>query len=420
MKLEPIRKGTLENGIRLVTEHIPSVRSVCIGFWLLGGSRIEKSEESGISHFIEHMLFKGTGSRSAYDIAKEIDSLGGHLDAFTSKEYTCLLATVLDEHLPKALDILTDQLKNSLFSEQEVERERKVILEEIKMIEDTPDEYVHDMCIQQFWPQQAMGRSIIGSRENVRGFTKNDLEAYFQNNFLPGQMIVAAAGNLDHDYIFDLLQEKNLFSLRPKNGQSISWAPPTAHHQILHFPRKLEQIHICMLIEGLPQNHELRFSGYLMNAILGGGMSSRLFQKIREQRGLAYAVFSSFSAFQDTGLVSIYAGTCPESLKDAVSVILEELTILQDEKVSEEELQNAKNQLKGNLMLGLESTANRMSKLARQEMYFGRNFSFNEILSQIESVTSENLRELARKLFGPKKYSLTSLGEIKGQDWPPK
>ena len=413
MKLAPIRETRLENGLRLITEHIPSVRSVSIGFWIVGGSRIEKPEENGITHFIEHMLFKGTPTRNAYDIAQEVDSLGGQLDAFTSREYSCLLATVLDDHLPRAIDILTDLLKNSLFHEQEIDRERKVILEEIKMIEDTPDEYVHDLCIRNFWPHHALGRSVIGHQKNVQRFIRDHLVNYFQKNFLPGQIIIAAAGNINHEYVQDLIQEKNLFPALSRSEKQYTFEPSTAHKQIAYFPKKLEQIHLCLMMEGISQNHHSRFAGYILNSILGGGMSSRLFQKIREQHGLAYSVFSSWHSYQDTGLVSIYAGTRSDSFPDTIKLILEELRILKKQEVPIEELQRTKNQLKGILMLGLESTANRMSKLARQEIYFGRNFSLNEILSQIEEVTTEDILQLANLLFDTEKLSLTVLGDIK-------
>jgi len=413
MKLESIRKTCLDNGLRLITEHIPSVRSVSIGFWIIGGSRIEKPEQNGITHFIEHMLFKGTPTRKAYDIAREIDSLGGQLDAFTSREYSCLLATILDDHLPQAIDILTDLLKNSLFHEQEIDRERKVILEEIKMIEDTPDEYVHDLCIQNFWPHQALGRSVIGYRKNIQSFIRDNLVDYFHQNFLPSQIVIAAAGNIKHEYFQNLIQQKNLFPTLPNNKNLYAFEPSTAHKQIAYFPKKLEQIHICLMMEGISQNHRLRFAGYILNSILGGGMSSRLFQKIREQQGLAYSVFSSWHSYQNTGLVSIYAATCPDSFFNTVQLILEELKILKKQKVSEEELQRTKNQLKGALMLGLESTANRMSKLARQEIYFGQTFSLAKILSQIEEVTTEDILELANLLFDTEKLSLTVLGDVK-------
>ena len=237
MKLESIKKTRLENGLRLITEHIPSVRSVSVGFWIIGGSRIEKPEQNGITHFIEHMLFKGTPTRSAYDIAREVDSLGGQLDAFTSREYSCLLATILDDHLPQAIDILTDLLKNSLFPEKEIDRERKVILEEIKMIEDTPDEYVHDLCIRNFWPHQALGRSVIGYRETIQHFIRDNLVDYFQQNFLPSQIVIAAAGNIKHEYFQDLIQEKNLFPTLSYTKKSATFEPSTAYKQISYIKK---------------------------------------------------------------------------------------------------------------------------------------------------------------------------------------
>ncbi|MEW5803807.1 MAG: pitrilysin family protein [bacterium] len=412
------QKIVMENGLRLITEHIPSVRSVSIGFWILGGSQAEESEESGITHFVEHMLFKGTPNRTAYDIARDVDSLGGHLDAFTSREYTCLLATVLDEHLPKVIDILMDQLKNSLFDEQEIDRERDVILEEIKTIEDSPDELVHDLGIQNLWPDQPLGRSIIGCRESVQRFTRKNLVDYFVQNYTPGKIIITAAGNICQDSLCDLIQKRSLSAAVSSTGEKrVPGHQPTAHHQITYVLKNLEQVHLCLALGGLPQNHSLRFASYLLNSILGGGMSSRLFQKIREQRGLAYSVYSSFQSYQDAGMVSIYAGTRPQSFHDTVTLILEELTILKEQEVTCEELQRAKDQLKGSLMLGLESTLNRMSKLARQEMYFKKNLSLTEILSKIDEVTQEDLLSLAGLLFQTENLSLTVLGDSTVPKW---
>ncbi|MEW6378297.1 MAG: pitrilysin family protein [bacterium] len=415
---EPVRKVVFENGLRLITEHMPSVRSISVGFWILGGSQIEEAAESGITHFIEHMLFKGTPTRTAYDIAREMDSLGGQMDAFTSREYTCLLATVLDEHLPTVIDILTDQLKNSVFDEQEMNRERDVILEEIKTIEDSPDELVHDICIQSLWPDQPIGRSIIGRQENVEGFTRQNLLDYFEHNFLPENIIITAAGNVDHDALMRLIQKENLPSPISAGEEAETSGRPMVKHQITCIRKKLEQAHVCLAIDGIPQNHDLRFAGYLMNSILGGGMSSRLFQKIREQRGLAYSVYSSCHSFRNAGLFSIYAGTRPQSLHDTVQLILDELVLLKEQTVTEEELQRAKNQLKGSLMLGLESTANRMSKLARQEIYFNRNFSLDEILAKIDGVTQEDILTLASLLFCSQNLSMAVLGDVTEPAWP--
>jgi predicted Zn-dependent peptidase len=413
--LDGARKVVLENGLRLITEHIPSVRSISVGFWILGGSQVEKVEESGITHFIEHMLFKGTPTRTAYDIAKDMDSLGGHLDAFTSREYTCLLATVMDDHLSKVIDILTDQLKNSLFDEQEIDREKDVILEEIKMIEDSPDELVHDLGIENLWPGQPLGRSIIGCRESVQRFTRKELFGYFEQNYVPEEIIITAAGNVCHDSLFDLIQKRNFSATVSSRKKVDNMDRPTAHHQITYVSKKLEQVHVCLALDGLPQNHSLRFASYLMNSILGGGMSSRLFQKIREQRGLAYSVYSSFHSYQDAGFVSIYAGVRPKSFHDTIQLILEELTTFKEQEVTLEELQRAKDQLKGSLMLGLESTANRMSKLARQEIYFKENLSINQLLTKIDAVTQEDILSLARLLFRTENVSLTVLGDISGQ-----
>lgn len=406
------RESTLENGMRVVTERLPFVRSVAFGFWIVGGSRVEPQPVNGITHFIEHMLFKGTKSRSARDIAIEIDSMGGHLDAFTSREYTCFLANCLDENLPKAMDLVIDILLNPLFPEDELERERAVILEEIRSIEDTPDDYIHDLLTQGFWQGHPLGRPIIGVRSTVGSLSCDILRDYYRKAYQPQQIILAAAGNLDHEQFVDMVrdaipaaQDSHSFAMEP---------PPGIVPHIAVKEKELEQVHICLGTAGLSQTDDARYAGYLLNTILGSGLSSRLFQTIREERGLAYAVYSYWSSYRDAGMLVVYAGTKKESAEEVTDLILKEFRRLKEHDVPDDELNKAQNQLKGNMMLGLESTINRMSRLAKQEMYFGRHFTLNETLEAIERVTGADIAALARRIMDTQYLNLATIGPLNG------
>jgi len=406
------RKEILPNGMRIVTEFIPHVHSVAIGLWIIGGSRIENEADSGIAHFIEHMLFKGTERRSARDIAIEIDSIGGHLDAFTSKEITAVLANVLDEHLPLAIDLLTDLLFHSIFQEDELERERSVILEEIRMIEDMPDEYIDDIYLKKLWPEHPLGRSIIGLAANIKEFSRSNIIDYYYKNFTPPNIVVVAVGNLEHGRLVELV-EKSCERLSFPNAQPCEFQgtnPPKFESHITAQPRDLEQVHICMGTLGLSQDHEKRYAGYLLTTILGGSISSRLFQSIREERGLAYSIYSFMTNYLDIGNLTVYAGTKKESVVEVIDLILQEFKNIKTTFIDDKELKRGKNQLKGNLMLSLESTVNRMSKLAKQEIYFRRHFPLEDILYFIEQVTVEDIHGLANRIIDGEYINLATLG----------
>ncbi|MGA1796009.1 MAG: M16 family metallopeptidase [bacterium] len=406
------RESTLENGMRVVTERLPFVRSVAFGFWIIGGSRVEPQPVNGITHFIEHMLFKGTTSRSARDIAIEIDSMGGHLDAFTSREYTCFLANCLDETLPKAMDLMIDILLHPLFPEDELERERAVILEEIRSIEDTPDDYIHDLLTQGFWEGHPLGRPIIGVRSTVGAVSCKTLRDYYKKAYQPKQIILAAAGNLDHEQFVDMVRD-----VIPAARDSHSFPmepPPGIVPHISVKEKELEQVHLCLGTAGLPQTDDARYAGYLLNTILGSGLSSRLFQTIREERGLAYAVYSYWSSYRDAGMLVVYAGTKKESAEEVTDLILEEFRRLKAHGVPDDELKKAQNQLKGNMMLGLESTINRMSRIAKQEMYFGRHFTLTETLEAIEQVTGADIAALANRIMDTRYLNLATIGPLNG------
>jgi len=404
-----ISKDVLPNGLTLITEAMPSVRSVAIGIWLRTGSRQESEEENGISHFLEHMLFKGTKNRTAEEIARSADSIGGHLDAFTAKECASFSTKVLDEHLPRAFDVLADLVKNPLFRPEHIAKERQVIQEEIKMVEDTPDDLVHEIFTQTYWRGHALGRPILGTRQTVGRFEPEQLLDYFQRHYTPGNMLIAAAGHVEHARVVQLAAKE--FGEAPAGAPLAESPAPVAHPHIKRRHKKeLEQVHICIGAPAYPQTRERRFACYILNTVLGGGMSSRLFQNIREKRGLAYAVFSSLNSFRDAGCFSVYAGTATERARQVVPLIIEEFRRLKETPLSDEELQRAKDYLKGNLLLSLESTMSRMSNLARQEMYFGRYISLDEVAAGVDAVTASDVLNVARELFSTDHIALTVLG----------
>jgi len=411
-----IVRDVLDNGLRVLTERMTQVRSISIGVWLTRGSRHEPVEQGGIAHFVEHMLFKGTGTRTAEDIAQAIDSIGGQLDAFTAKEYASYYIKVLDEHLPLALDILSDIVLNPAFSPADVEREKKVVIEEIKMVEDTPDDLVHEIFTQGFWEDHPLGRPILGTRETVESFTPDRLREYFRGAYTPPNLIVSAVGNLEHARVRDLVAEK--FGSITSGGDLVDEEAPTVVPKIQIRSKELEQSHLCLGASSYPQNHEDRYSSYLLNTLLGGSMSSRLFQNVREKRGLAYAVFSGLSAYRDAGSFTVYAGCANEAVGEVIDLIVEELRNVRQSTVPDAELQRAKDHLKGSLMLSLENTASRMSHLARQEIYFDRQFGLDETLQGIERVTVDEVRRVATDLFRIGSLAATVLGNVNGLQIP--
>jgi predicted Zn-dependent peptidase len=392
------------------------VRSVSIGVWLTRGSRHETAERGGIAHFVEHMLFKGTSSRSAEDIAQQIDSIGGQLDAFTAKEYASYYIKVLDEHLPLAIDVLADIVRNPAFSPDDIEREKKVVLEEIKMVEDTPDDLVHELFTQGFWENHPLGRPILGTPETVESFNAPLLRDYFGGVYNAKNLIVSAVGNVEHARVRELVQEK-FGSLSPVGEPAIEDSPQVAR-KILIRNKELEQSHVCLGVGSYAQNHDDRYASYVLNTLLGGSMSSRLFQNVREKRGLAYAVFSGLSAYRDAGSFTIYAGCSNEAVGEVIDLCVEELRVVKSAPVADAELRRSKDHLKGSLMLSLENTASRMSHLARQEIYFDRQFGLDETLVGIERVTKEDVQRVAADLFRNGSLAATVLGNVNGLQIP--
>jgi len=412
----PIVRDVLGNGLRILTERMTQVRSVSIGVWLTRGSRHEAAERGGIAHFVEHMLFKGTSTRTAEDIAQAIDSIGGQLDAFTAKEYASYYIKVLDEHLPLAMDILADIVRNPAFAPDDIEREKKVVVEEIKMVEDTPDDLVHEIFTQGFWENHPLGRPILGTKDTVESFTTDLLRDYFRSVYTANNLIVSAVGNLEHQRVRDLVQDKMGSLAEP--GQVVRDQAPRVVPKILVRNKDLEQSHVCLGVGSYPQNHEDRYSSYVLNTLLGGSMSSRLFQNVREKRGLAYAVFSGLSAYRDAGSFTIYAGCANEAVGEVIDLVVEELRGVKNAPVLDAELQRSKDHLKGSLMLSLENTASRMSHLARQEIYFDRQFGLDETLLGIERVTADDVQRVATDLFRNGSLSATILGNVNGLKIP--
>jgi predicted Zn-dependent peptidase len=384
------------------------VRSVTIGVWLTRGSRHETDERGGIAHFVEHMLFKGTDTRSAEDIAQSIDSIGGQLDAFTAKEYASYYIKVLDEHVPLAVDLLADIVRRPAFAADEIEREKKVILEEIKMVEDTPDDLVHELFTQHFWEGHPLARPILGTPETVEALTRATLLDYFGRAYVAPNMIIAAAGNLDHGRVRQLVLDA--FGGLDVTGDVPNGPAPRVSPQVITRAKELEQSHLCLGTNGYPQSHEDRYVSYILNTVLGGSMSSRLFQNIREKRGLAYSVFSGLSAYRDAGNITIYAGCANEAVGEVIDLCVEELKVIKRTPVPDSELRRAKDHLKGSLMLSLENTSSRMSHLARQEIYFDRHFGLDETLAGVEAVSTADLQRVAADLFSNGSLAATVVG----------
>jgi predicted Zn-dependent peptidase len=412
-ELRNIQREVLPNGLTVLTEEMPHLRSVSIGVWIRTGSRHEDAELNGISHFIEHMLFKGTRTRSAEDIARQVDSIGGNMDAFTAKECISFDIKVLDEHVPLALDVLSDLVLNPVFATADIRRERGVILEEIKMDEDNPDYLVHEIFTQNFWKDHPLGKPILGTKETVVSFEQELLFNYWRRFFVPNNMAICAAGNLNHAHFVDLVRQR--FQHLQVGSNGFHQAPPKISARIIMRNKKaLEQVQICVGVPSHPISHEKRYASYIVSTVLGGGMSSRLFQNIRERQGLAYAIYSELNPYRDTGCLSVYAGTSRESAPKVVRCIVEEFRRLKDTPIDAEELRRAKDQLKGSLMLSLESSTARMSNLARQEMYFDRFIGLDEIIACIEMVAPEDLVQLANEFFKPSSIAVTVLGNLNG------
>jgi predicted Zn-dependent peptidase len=408
-----IRRTVLPNGLIVLTERMDHLRSVAMGVWIRSGSRCETPETNGISHFVEHMLFKGTRSRSAQMIAREMDSIGGNLDAFTGKETICFNVKSLSDHVPIALDVLTDLVLNPVFAEPDMERERGVILEEIKIDEDNPDVLVNELFMQSFWKDHPLGKPILGTSATVKRLDQQNLFDYHSDRFHGGNIVFSAAGNLDHDKFTEAVASK--FSGLAGGETLHELAAPKASARILLRHKKaLEQVQVCLGVPSPPITDENRYATLILNTVLGGGMSSRLFQTIREERGMVYSIYSDLSPYRDTGSLCVYAGTSVGKGVEVVDLILAEFRKLKESTLHIEELTRAKDQLKGNILMGLESSNARMANLARQEMYFKNFMTVDEIIACIDEVEASQVQTMAQRLFDPAHIAVTLLGRLDG------
>lgn len=404
-------KTVLNNGVQVITKQMPYVHSVTMGLWVNVGSRDETLAENGLSHLIEHLIFKGTEKRSAFQIAKAFDDIGGQTNAFTTMENTCFHAKVMDSHLETMVEVMSDIFLNSLFDEAEVLKERPVILQEIGMVEDSPDEYIHVLSGRHFWGDHPLGRSILGTRENILNFDAETIKRFFQRLYQPDRIIISASGNVDHRKVVDLIGPA-FESIRKRDGFP-ERKTPTGNTSINLHTRKLEQTHICIGVNGLSTGHPLRYGFSLMSTLLGGNMSSRLFQDIREKRGLAYTVYSFVSTHVDSGMFGAYAAVDPSRAVETAQLLVNHMHRLKEHRVLESELRGAKEYIKGNLLLSSESSENQMVRLAQNEMHFQRQVPLQEVVEKIDAVTTDDIQDIADRLFSNSKTSLTVLGPAK-------
>ncbi len=404
-------KVTLDNGLRIVTEHIPYVKSVSIGIWVEAGSRKENEQNNGVSHFIEHMLFKGTKNRSAKEIAEAIDNIGGQINAFTSKECTCYYAKVLDSHIDVAIDVLSDMFFNSLFDKDEITKEKSVICEEIKMYEDSPEDLVHDLLSQTIFNDNSLSFPILGSEETLNRIAREDLISYYENFYIPSNTVISIAGNFDFRETIKLIK-KYFGEWTPNYGITEKYNKPIIHHNISKKKKDIEQLHFCIGTEGIPQGQDDLYALLILNNIFGGSMSSRLFQEIREDRGLVYSIYSYPSSYKDTGIFTIYAALNPNYFVEVIDIIIDNINKIKKEYLTEDEIYKSKEQLKGNYILGLESTSSRMTSIGKSELLFGKIVSPQEIASKIDSVELKDIINVTNRIFDNSKYNVAYVGKF--------
>ncbi|MBI5739294.1 MAG: insulinase family protein [Nitrospirae bacterium] len=408
-----VKKVLLDNNIPVLLETVKEARSLCAGIWVKVGARHETPDKNGISHFLEHMFFKGTGTRTAEGIAMETDSLGAELNALTSSEYTLFYIKVLDEYIAKAAELLTDIFLNSTFPETDIEKEKSIINEEIKMVEDTPSDCVHEIFSKNVWGEDGLGQPVLGRSDIIGTFTRNDLAEHREKYYGPKNIIAACSGNFREEEFVGYLNE-GLAKLR-REGDGRTWAPPAFRDGVNVTPKDLSETHICLGIKGLPYGSGDRYAMHLLNTILGSGFSSRLFQNIREKRGLAYSIYSYHVSYSDAGIWAVYAGTDRKNTGEVIDITMDEMRNL-SVTVSPDELQRAKAQLKGNLILALESTSNKMTNIAKQEIYYGRYYSPEEVIKMVEAITLEDVKNLAQRLVNNNPFAVTVYGPVKDGD----
>lgn len=408
------KKSILPNGIRVVSEAIPYVKSVTLGVWVGTGSRFEKEDNHGVSHFIEHLMFKGTTRRSAKDIAEMVDAVGGQLNAFTAKECTCYYLKVLDSHAELAMDILSDMLLKSKFAEEDIERERQVVIEEVHMYEDSPEELVHDLYLDTVWPIHPLGRNILGTTDSIERFNRKSVLEYYQNFYTPDNVVIAAAGNITHEQLVELTMRY----FGELKGKKRKFTITTPHYTPTRtvIGKDSEQVHICLGTMSVPQDDPLLYPTYLFSNILGGGISSRLFQAIREERGLAYSIYSYQNSYKDAGLLTIYAGTRPGNVSQVLALVIEILREFKSKGITEQELVKAREQIKGSLLLGLESSSSRMSRIGKMEVTLEKFITLDEVVSKIDRVSLHDVNQLIEQMLVAEKLSFTALGPVDSSD----
>ena len=407
-------KTVLKNGVRIVSERLPHLRSVSLGIWVNTGSRDESPLENGVSHFIEHMSFKETRNRSGFQIAKDLDAIGGLSNAFTGKETTCFYGRVLDRHFPLLADILSDIFVHPTFQPEDMEREREVIFQEISMVEDTPDDYLHVLFQSLFWPDQPIGRSVLGTAETVSRMDQEMIRQHISKFYVPERVIVAAAGNVDHEKMVEYFRP--IFETETSSGSSPGRSLPRCGGGVLVKRKELEQVHLCLGGEAPSQVDEARFACALFNTILGGNMSSRLFQEIRENRGLAYSVYSFFSPYLDSGLFGVYAATDARNMNSVLEITQNEIRKLGRGELTQDDLAAAKENVIGGMYLGSESADSRMMRAAKNEFVFGRYVDYEEVAAKMERVTVDDVVEMANKIFGGDQIAFTALGPVEKED----
>jgi predicted Zn-dependent peptidase len=415
MKEKHYQRTVSSNGIRILSERMPNLRSVTSGFWVGVGSRDEPQELAGISHFIEHLLFKGTSRRTAKRIAEEFDTMGGELNAFSAKEYTCYYAKVLDEKVEDAFEVMTDMLLRSLMRPKDVDAERKVILEEIAMHEDSPDDIIHDLFVSALWESHPLGQSVLGYQNVIRTLASEEIAGYFGRYYQPENTVIAVAGNIEHARVVELV-ERFMDNDRGEGKRERHCVVPEMRPHTALYNRPTEQAHVVLGTQGLPRQHPARFALAVLDNILGGGMSSRLFQKIREERSLAYSIFSYHSMYVETGLMAVYAGTNPENISSVLELIKEEIDLLLDKGITPDELERAKGHIKGNLVLSLEDSGSRMTRLGKAEVCQGEILSLDDLLKRIDAVSEDDVRKLAKDLFGARKLVVTAIGPFEDKE----
>ena len=402
------QKTVLPNGVRIITEEIEHVRSAAFGIWVGAGSRDEREGYEGISHFIEHMYFKGTEHRSARALAESLEAVGGQLNAFTTKEYTCYYAKILDEDLDLAIDVLSDMFFCSLFDEKEIEKEKNVVIEEIKMYEDSPDELIHDIFSEYVWNDHPLGKPILGTEQSIKSLSRDKIMTFLSEHYAPDNVVIAVAGKIKHEDIVAKLSTQ--FGTFKRGGRRVLEETPNGQKVERYQKKETEQMHILLGVPGLGQDDDDIYAMHIFNNILGGGLSSRLFQEIREQRGLAYSVYSYHSTYVDTGLFAVYAGTSPNNTKEVIECLLQELKDIKQKGITAEELERTKAQIKGGLYLGLESVSSRMSRLGKTELTYNRVLSPEEVVDKLEKVTLEDVSRVIGRLWQKDNISIMTLG----------